>query len=552
MPDIRFYLALFLRRIHYFLIFTALGSAIGITLATILPPVYMADARLVVESEQIPGNLAQSTVRTEATEQIQIIRQRILTRATLLDMANRLNVYPREPGASAALRPDEMVSDMRDRIRIRTRGGDTRRNQPAEALLVDVGFSAGSPELAANVANEVVTLMLQENRRIRTGATGETLDFFQQEVDRLDRELAERGARIVAFQNENREALPESLEFRRSQLTNAQERLVQIDRDTATLNDRRESLVALFEATGGAGLLEDQAALTPEARELERLKERLARSVAAMSLDNIRVRVLRQQIAALEEIVAQQQAEAAAEAAGTDAISADGTPLSPYEIQLADIDTQLEFMETRRAEIEAEMERLGETIAETPENAIALDTLRRDYANVRSQFDQAVANRARAETGDIIESLSKGERITVLEQAVAPREPTSPDRPRLIMMGVGGGMMMGLGLIVLLELLVKAIRRPVDLIDKLEITPIGTLSFIRTRGEILRRRAAIATAFVVVLAGIPAGLWAIETYYMPLDLLLRTMLDRLPVDLPLLSYRIDAAPYHLATPSGVV
>ena len=36
--DLKFYLALFLRRLPYFLIFVTLGSALGVTLARILPP----------------------------------------------------------------------------------------------------------------------------------------------------------------------------------------------------------------------------------------------------------------------------------------------------------------------------------------------------------------------------------------------------------------------------------------------------------------------------------------------------------------------------------
>ena len=120
MLDLRFYLALFLRRLPYFLIFTVAGAAVGVALALTLPPTYEAQARLVVESEQIPDELAASTVRTEASEQLQIIEQRILTRDKLLEMANRLNIYAdRRTEAGAPLRPDQIVEDLRERIRIR-------------------------------------------------------------------------------------------------------------------------------------------------------------------------------------------------------------------------------------------------------------------------------------------------------------------------------------------------------------------------------------------------------------------------------------------------
>ncbi len=79
----------------------ALGGGIGITLAIVLPPVYRAEALLIVESQQIPDELAATTVQNETTEQLQIIQQRILTRDSLLEMANRLNVYAARPGEVA-------------------------------------------------------------------------------------------------------------------------------------------------------------------------------------------------------------------------------------------------------------------------------------------------------------------------------------------------------------------------------------------------------------------------------------------------------------------
>ena len=72
--DLRFYLSLFLRRLHWFLLIAVLVSGVGLVLARVLPTVYVASAKLVVESEQIPSDLAASTVEVQAGEQLQIIR----------------------------------------------------------------------------------------------------------------------------------------------------------------------------------------------------------------------------------------------------------------------------------------------------------------------------------------------------------------------------------------------------------------------------------------------------------------------------------------------
>lgn len=519
--DLKFYLSLFVRRLPYFLILLAIGSAVGLTLATVLPPVYVAKAILIVESQQIPDELAATTVETEATEQLQIIQQRILTRNSLLEMANRLQIYAPAEGQPAIQIPaDEMVEDLRRRISIVTTGGSSSRG-PVQATIVNVSFKAPTAQMSAAVTNEVVTLILQENVDIRTNVAGQTLEFFVQEVTRLDQELSTLGGQILEFQQANLEALPDSLDFRRSQQAAAQERLLQLEREAAVLRDRRERLVTLYETTGQVvDTAPDDSPQTPEQRQLQGLRDELTNALAVLSPTNPRVRVLEAQIASLETTVAAQLA-----AGGQ--VDPSGAQLSAYDIQLADIDGQLEFLATQRAQIETTMEALRTSIEATPGNAIILDTLQRDYANLRVQYDQAVANRARAETGDTIEALAKGQRISIIEQAIAPRAPESPNRPVIAAAGIGGGLALGFGFVVLLELMNRSIRRPVDLTAKLGIMPFGTLPLIRTRGEILRRRLILGAAFALVLIVLPAGLWFVQTRIMPLDQLLDLTLARL-------------------------
>lgn len=515
--DLRFYLSLFLGRLHWFLLVVVIGSAAGLTLARILPTVYLAQARLVVESEQIPDELAASTVQTQATEQLQIIQQRILTRDTLIEMANRLQIYG-ATGAGQGRSADGIVEDLRARISIVTTGGAVPRG-PVQATLVSVGFEAPTAALAAAVTNELVTLILREDISMRTGAARQTLEFFEQELTRLDQELARRGAAILQFKEANQNALPDSLDFRRSQQASAQERLLQMDREEAALRDRRDRMVRLHEATGETEDATPARQQTVEQQQLRALRDDLARQRAVLSPENPRLKLLETQAAALENIVASQLA------GGN--IDAEGQRLSTHQVQLAEIDGQLAFIADQRRLIATEMEMLQTTIAATPGNAITLQTLERDYANVRAQYDQAAANKARAETGDMIEALAKGQRISVIEQAVAPRAPIRPNRPLIAAAGIGGGVVLGAGLVLLIEVLKAGIRRPVELTARLGITPFVTLPYMTTRAEAHRRRMIRAVIVFAVLAAIAATVLAVQLWYMPLDLLFKGLVDRL-------------------------
>ena len=96
--DFKYYLDLVVRRLPWILILAFVGTVIGVFVAMSLPPSYDARAVLIVEAEQIPDDLASSTVSTGELETLQIIQQRILSRGSLLELSNRLGVYARPGG----------------------------------------------------------------------------------------------------------------------------------------------------------------------------------------------------------------------------------------------------------------------------------------------------------------------------------------------------------------------------------------------------------------------------------------------------------------------
>ena len=71
--------------------------------------------------------------------------------------------------------------------------------------------------------------------------------------------------------------------------------------------------------------------------------------------------------------------------------------------------------------------------------------------------------------------------------------------------GMVGGIGAGFGLIVLMEMLNRSIRRPVDLTAKLGIEPFATVPYIRTPGEVRRKRSLIVAALVLIAVAIPAA-----------------------------------------------
>lgn len=491
--DIKFYARLFLRRLPLILVIFVVVSGVGLWLAVSLPKVYTSSARLLVEAPQIPTNLAASTVQTSAGEQLEVIRQRLLTRANLIDLARRHGVF----ADVGQMSPDEIVAQMRRRTNFNS-------NSRSQATVMTISFDARSGRIAAAVVNDYVTSILDENVRLRTGIAGNTLDFFEQEVERLGVELDNRSAQIVAFQNANINALPEGQSFRQSRLVSLQERLVQIHREIEQIDTQREDLIALFEATGRVS--RDGGQMSPAERQLAQAEDELAQAMLVYSATNPRVRIL------------QAQVERLAASLPTTAETDSETGSSALDARLEEIAERKSDLTGQIDAIETEMARLEEAIDATPANAIALEGLRRDYENVLLQYNHARRSLADAATGERIELTSQGQRISVIEQATEPSEPTSPNRKMIAAGGAAAGLGAGLGLVVLLEFLNSAIRRPVELTRSLGIMPLGTIPYITTRAERTRRMVmgfAGGTAAICVVLG---ALYIFHTQYMPLDL----------------------------------
>ena len=503
--DLKYYLSIFFRRFPIFFIVTVLFSVAAVSTAYMLPTNYQTQATLLVESAQIPDSLAASTVQTNASEQLQIFEQRMMTRANLLDIANSRQVF----ADNRSLTPDQIVSAMRSKTVIRRSGGS------GQATLMTITFKATSPVVAAQVTNDYVTLLLRDSIEFRTDKAGDTLSFFEEEVARLNQDLDTQSEKILNFKNANSDALPEELEYRLGRQSLLQERLSQLQRERTLLSEQRTRLVQIFEATGSVDT-ESNRRLSPAEQELRNAQDELEQALSVYSEENPRVKLLQANVARLQKALG--------------GVAVDDTPdtraTSLLDIQLSEIDTRLEFVADQATGTADELEKLRTAIEKTPANSIALDALERDYENVQLQYNSAINRLSTAATGERIELLSKGQRVSVIEQAVTPTEPTSPNRPLIAGGGTFVGIMAGIAAIFLLEMMNRSVRRATDLTRNLGITPLATFPYTRTPRQAAQRRAIIAATTLGVVLGIPALLYFIHTFYLPLDLIIDRITDR--------------------------
>jgi len=505
--DLKFYWGLLLKRLPVMLaLFMVCVVGASVT-ALKMPPTYSTSAQLLVEEPQIPIAVRS---QIDAGQQLQVIEQRLLTRANLLDIARKHSVFE----DINSMTPDAIVDGMRAQTRIRRSGGR------GQATLMQVSFEARWGQIAADVVNEYVTLILQESTDFRMRRAEGALEFFEQEVKRLSEDLDLQSARIVAFKSENTEALPGDLTYRQNRQALLQERQARLERETAALRAQRSDMIAIFESTGNVNATAT-VPQTPEQQQLQQMKLDLNQALSVYSKNNPRIVLLRQRIAQLEEIVAQQVSLAPTDGEGP------ARAPTVFEMTLAEMDQRISNLNSELESVTAELSRLEASIQDTAGNTITLDALERDFRNISARYNEAVANLNQARVTERIEVNAQGQRISVIENATVPQEPSGPNRFRMIAMGILAGTGLAGGFFVLLELLNITIRRPAELQSKFGITPLAIVPYMESRRERLVRRAALVCALLAVLVCVPLALWYIDTQYMSLDILAQRVFSRL-------------------------
>ena len=163
-------------------------------MAAIQRPIYRAEGRILVESPEIPTDLVEPTVIAAATERIQVIQQRLMARDSLMPIVDKFNLFPSQRQYMSGT---QILDLMRARAEIALVdlntliGGKPSAFQQSknQAVAFTVSFEYENPDLAAKVANELLTSILNDDVQARTSRAVGTTEFLAREVKRLQGQL---------------------------------------------------------------------------------------------------------------------------------------------------------------------------------------------------------------------------------------------------------------------------------------------------------------------------------------------------------------------------
>ncbi|WP_116394734.1 sugar transporter [Nitrobacter sp. Nb-311A] len=193
-----FYWEVFKRRWIYFIVPFLLIATGGIGVALVWPPTYLAEGKILVQSQQIPSELVRATVTSAAQERIQVIQQRTMTRDNLIAIADKFKLFPDK---RPLLSPTELVALIKKHTKIAPVDLQLDFKQRSRfenpTIVFSVGFEYEDAAVASQVANELMTRILDADLRDRTSRATDTTKFLMREVQKLQADNAVLDAKIA-------------------------------------------------------------------------------------------------------------------------------------------------------------------------------------------------------------------------------------------------------------------------------------------------------------------------------------------------------------------
>lgn len=478
------YLLIMRRRAPYLIGIFITVLVVSIIAAIVIQPTYRATGIIMVESQQASESIVSSTIKTQLEDQINSIKQRVMTRENLLQLANKHNLFK---GDAASTNSSGLIDGLRNRIEIEIGDPNEKHTnqQGKQALEFSVSFDDKQADVAFQVANDLIDLFLKWNVKIRIEGATETKEFLTQEAEKLKVEVDRLEKLIAEFKQKNKNALPEQLTLRMTMLSRAENDLREVERDIRSTKEELRSLeVELTAAKHGTG---------DEAQTLPALRAELSRLLAVYKESHPDIRRLKLKIEAMEK-------PSEFSSAGDDAINS----LSPavYRIQ-AKIDSdkaRLISLTQQREMLQRKMSENESAMILTPKVEQELSILIRDRDSAQKKFEELRNKRMNAKIAETLESESLSGRFSVLEPPLLPEKPYKPSRVKIVIIGFFLALALSGGVVTLLETIDKRVRGIEALTHVLGSRPLVSIPYIHTKEDEARRKLMLKLAIKIGIA----------------------------------------------------
>lgn len=540
----------------------------------IIEPTYRAQATILIEEQDVPSSLVQTTVTSYAVQRIEEIKQKIMTNSNIISIAEQFDLYTEDEFEK--LTRSEISHNFRSSVSVSPISAeviDPRSGRPGQAVIAfSLAFKGRNAQTVHKVTNELVTLFLNENLKERAEQSESTSEFLESEANSLNQQLKTYEKSIAEFKEKNKGSLPELKTYNLNVIDRSQNEILNIETRIQDLEVRKIGLQSkLLQISPSApqvlangqnvlGVSDRIKALKSEYNKKKSLYHkdhpdlvRLKREIEALSdsspdsrnrsdlakelelLNNNLEALLSKYNEEHPEVVSLKKRISDLEKGfeTSNDFQEELIPDNPSYIliatQLESIESEISALRNKQSELRKKIDLHEALLKEAPSVEKDYAALLRDYENTRLKYREIKAKLMSADLAKNLEQEQKGERFTLIQPPERPEEPISPNKKIIIFLGIIVGLAAGIGAAFVADLVDQRVYGYQSITELLPEEPLVSIPFIKNE----RNKRALLLTYIIgitsLLLLLVVALCAIHFLYEPLDVLWYVLLRKFDI-----------------------
>ena len=479
------YYKMLVKRRYLFIASALLIMSVVVWGSFFLPKQYRASSTVFIERSVIKDMVKGITISPSVEDKIRVLRYAMLSRENVLGVLKKLD-YDATTKNDKAL--EEMISGFQAKTDISIKGND----------LFFVTYQDNNPKRAMEYVNALVRAYVESNasskREDAYGANRfitEQVKLYKDKVDKAEEAIMKYRQSKGVYMSVDDRALISEIKAYQTEIDTMRIRRNEL---VATRNSIKKQLsgeepftVAVLSTRKGGGSTDAQITMR---------EDRIKQLLSSYTEHYPEIIKLKAEIASLKA----QPKSSSAPDVGTP--ESEMSTLNPIH---QDLKQRLLMAESELGAVDARMKQLGAVIGRKegelrniPAEKLKLAELEKERDSHRTIYEQLLTSQSKSEVSKQMEVEDKATTFRIVDPAVVPTKPVSPNRVRLILLGILAGIAGAAGIVFLRETLDSSVKES-DTIKQLGLDVIAVIPRIFNAAE--EERCKKRDRLVYIMAG---------------------------------------------------
>jgi polysaccharide chain length determinant protein (PEP-CTERM system associated) len=442
------------------LILALIGPPLGYGISKALPNRFKSTTLVLVEQPSVPTEFVKPVDTTDINERLASMQQQILSRTRLEPLIHQYGLFQSDINKMSM---DDLVGRLQKAIEV-TPVLPMAETRASNLPGFFVNVTLDDARTAQEVCTTVTSMFIEENLRRRQAQSEDTTQFLSQQLTEAKAKLDEQDAKLAAFKGHYIGALPDQeqtnlnlLTGLTSQLDAASQALARAQQDKTFVQSMLTQQVASYEAskTGQSPETMDQ--------QLAALQTQLASLKARYTDDYPDVIKAKADIEAMQKKIAENNARKSATEPDTgQKPSVEPSAITQLRAQVHTYDQVIAEKTKEQEQIKQQIKMYQDRVQSSPAVEQQYKELTRGYQTALESYNELQKKRDDSSMATELERKQQGEQFRVLDPANLPEQPSFPNRPLFALGGLGGGLALGVGIALFLELQNTSMRSERD------------------------------------------------------------------------------------------